>query len=315
MTLQRRYRFAIQLSLTALTLMPPSQARAQMPGAGPRVSGYVQARETYLTDVGLTGTINRARVAVDGAVADGFSYKVSVELASGGSATTQFAASLRDAYVRWTRAGLAVSAGQFKTPFSRQFITPLADVETANRAAVVDSLSPKRDIGLMATYDAHDQVAVSLGVFNGEGQNVGTNRDSSVLVVARVTARPVDQLTLGADVARYRDSTRYGFEAGLSQSGLDLRGEYIGQHRLGVGADDTGWLLLAAYRVRPWLQLVAQQEDFQRPSVAASVRDDATTAGVNVELAGGRVRLLADYVSRKIATRTGSLITQFQVKF
>ena len=48
------------------------------------------------------------------------------------------------------------------------------------------------------------------------------------------------------------------------------------------------------------------------------VRNRATTGGVNVEFGGGKVRLLADYVSRKIGTpgtRRGALITQAQVKF
>jgi hypothetical protein len=40
--------------------------------------------------------------------------------------------------------------------------------------------------------------------------------------------------------------------------------------------------------------------------------------GVNVEFAGGKVRLLADYVSRRIGmpgVRSGLLVTQAQVKF
>lgn len=315
MTRATRYRLASPLILAALLSLQTSPARAQAEGAGPRITGYAQARERYQTNVGLTGTINRARVAVEGAIADGFSYKVSVELASPGTATTQFVASLRDAFVRWNRAGFGVSAGQFKTPFSRQFITPLADVETADRAAVVDALSPKRDIGVMAAYDAHGRATITLGVFNGEGQNIGANRDSSVLVMGRITARPAHAVTLGADVARYRDSTRYGLEAGLALANFALKGEYIGQHRLAVSGDDAGWYLLAAYRVNPWLQLALQQEDFQRPSIPAFVRNTATTAGANVELAGGHVRLLADYVSRDTGTRSGELITQIQVRF
>ncbi len=313
-TRQLRIRGVSSPVLGLVLLLLATRASAQSPAGGPRIVGYVQARETYQTGVGLTGTINRARVGVEGTIADGFSYRVTVELASGGSATTQFAASLRDAYVRWNRASFGVWAGQFKTPFSRQFITSLTDVETADRAAVVDAIAPKRDIGVMGDYNWHERAIASLGVFNGEGQNIGANRDSSVLVVGRITARPVRVLTLGADVARYRDSTRYGLEAGLALARFELKGEYIGQHRLGVSGDDTGWYLLATCRVRPWLQLVAQQEDFQRPSVAAFVRNTATIGGINTEFAGGHLRLLADYVSRKIGTRSGALITQIQVR-
>ena len=63
---------------------------------------------------------------------------------------------------------------------------------------------------------------------------------------------------------------------------------------------------------------MAKQEDFRRSAISAAVRNRATTAGVNVEFNRGKVRLLANYVSRKIGTpgaRHGALVTQAQVKF
>jgi hypothetical protein len=295
----------------ALTL----PALAQTPPAGPRVAGYLQARETYAEGIGLTGTINRARVGVEGAVADGFAFKVTAELASGGSATVQFASSLRDAYVRWMHEGFSVWAGQFKTPFSAQYITSLKDVETADRAGVVDALAPKRDIGIMGDYDWRGRATASVGIFNGEGQNIGVNRDSAVLVVARVTARPLEALTLAADIARYRDSTRYGIEAGLRHAHFALAGEYVRQHRLAVGRDDEGWYLLGTYELLPWLQAVVQQEDLQRPAVPTLARNTATTIGANVFLADRHARLLVNYVSRKVGARRGTLVTEAQLSF
>ena len=68
----------------------------------------------------------------------------------------------------------------------------------------------------------------------------------------------------------------------------------------------------------PGSRPVVKQEDFLPVRDHADVRNRATTGGVNVEFGGGKVRLLADYVSRKIGTpgtRRGMLITQAQVKF
>lgn len=68
----------------------------------------------------------------------------------------------------------------------------------------------------------------------------------------------------------------------------------------------------------PWVQLVLKQEEFERPAISATLHNRATTGGVNVEFGSGKVRLLADCVSRKIGTpgtRTGMLITQAQIKF
>jgi hypothetical protein len=279
------------------------------------VSSATSTRETYVEGVGLTGTINRARVGVEGTLGEEFSFRVTAELASGGSATLQFAPSLRDAYVRWMHAGFSVWAGQFKTPFRGQYITSLQDVETADRAAVVDALASRRDIGIMGDYDWRGRATASVGVFNGEGQNIGVNRDSAVLVVARVTVRPLHSVTLAADIARYRDSTRYGIEAGLRHARFALTGEYVRQHRLAVGPDDEGWYVLGTYLMLPWLQAVVQQEDLQRPAVPAFARNTATTIGANVFLADRRVRLLANYVSRKAGSRRGTLVTEAQVSF
>ena len=64
--------------------------------------------------------------------------------------------------------------------------------------------------------------------------------------------------------------------------------------------------------------LVLKQEDFRRSDISEALQNRAMTVGVNVEFAGGKLRLLADYVSRKIGTpgvRQGLLIVQAQVKF
>ena len=68
----------------------------------------------------------------------------------------------------------------------------------------------------------------------------------------------------------------------------------------------------------PWLQVVLKQEDFRRPAISPAQRNQATTAGFNLEFSGGKIRLIGDYVSRKIGTpgvRRGLLITQLQVRF
>jgi hypothetical protein len=212
-----------------------------------------------------------------------------------------------------------VQAGQFKTPFTREFITSLADVETADRATVVDSIAPKRDLGLMADYAIGPTATLMLGVFNGEGQNVTANTDSTLLWVGRASVRPVAYLTLGANAATYgSDSTRYGVDAAVEYQGATLKGEYIGQQRDGGALDDKGWYAQGTYKVLPWVQLVLKQEDFRRSEISDALRNRATTGGVNLEFGGGKVRLLANSVSRKIVTpgvRKGLLISQAQVRF
>ena len=285
----------------------------------PRVGGYLQARETYQTNIGLTASVNRARVSVDGGLPQHLSYRVLVEYEANGTATTAASVSLRDAYIRWQSEAFTLTAGQFKVPFSREFITSITTIETADRATVVDSLAPKRDIGIMGEWRISTLATLSLGAYNGDGQNKPANRDSTLMVSGRLSLRPIAFLTVAAEVARYnRDSTRYGADGSLEWRGLILRGEYIAQQRRLTRPVDWGFFGLAAYRVEPWLQLVLKRERFQRPAIGSAQYNAATTGGVNVDLPGGRTRIIADYVSRRIAflgTVTRSLITQLQVRF
>jgi len=318
---------AVTAAFLALAASPaaaqaaPAQAPAasSCPAPAVRFTGYIQARETYRDAVGLTGSINRARLTAYGTVASNVTWRIQGEFRTGSVGTGRASVSLQDAYVRYKTGDFGVQAGQFKTPFTREFITSLADVETADRSTVVDSIAPKRDIGIMADYAIGPTATLMLGAFNGEGQNVTANTDSTLLWVGRASVRPVAYLTLGVNVASYQsDSTRYGVDASLEYQGATLKGEYIGQHRDGGILDDKGWYAQGTYKVVPWVQLVLKQEDFRRSAISEALRNRATTAGVNLEFGGGKVRLLANYASRKIGTpgvRRGQLITQAQVKF
>ena len=311
---------ALVLMLSAAPVRLQAQQTApSSDSTGVRWSGYLQAREIYRSGAGLTASINRARLSAAGNAAGDVTWRVQGEFRTGSVGTGRASVSLQDAYLRYQPGPLGLQAGQFKTPFSREFIMSLADVETADRAVAVDSLAPKRDIGLMADYDVHGVAQASLGVFNGEGQNLTTTADSSLLVVGRATGRPLPFLTLGASVADYAgDSTRYGVDVSLEHGGLTARGEYLGQRRDDAKADDKGWYGLAAYRVVPWLQLTLRQEDFRRSAISEDSRHRATTAGANFGFSGGKVRLTVNYASRKIGVpgaRRGTLVGQAQIRF
>jgi len=296
----------------------------------PRLGGYFQARETWVEPTGLTATLNRARFSIDGTLPDRFSYRALVEMESGATARTAGIVSLRETIIRWSLAPWAIQVGQFKTPFSREYVIAVPALELADFSAVVDTLAPKYELGVMAEYAA-PLVTLQIGAFNGEGQNAGLNRDSTVLWVGRASVRPIAQATLAGHLARAnRDSVRYGADLSIEHAGLLVRGEFLGQWRRNRGApggapgaavsgsDDLGWYVLAGYRVLPWLQLLAKQEDFQRPALGVSRRISATIGGANLELPGGRTRFLANFVSRRTGfprQKRNSVIGQVQVRF
>lgn len=284
----------------------------------PRVGGYVQTRATYVTPTRWSFTLNRARFSIDGTLPNRFNYRLLVETESGATATAPGIVSLREAIVRWSYAPWTIQGGQFKAPFSREYLVPVPQLELADFSGVVSALAPQYEIGFMGEYSV-PLVTVQAGAFNGEGINIGANRDSTVLGIARVSVRPIAQATIAGNVARYsQDSTRYGGDVTLEEYGAFVRAEAIGQQKKGRPRDDFGWYLLGGVRPVPWLQLLAKQEDFQRPSLGQARRVSATVGGVNVELPGGRTRFLANFVSRKTGfprQKRNSVILQTQVRF
>ena len=302
-----------------LVSLAASGLAAQSGSAPPAVrwSGYIQARETYQSEVGLTGSVNRARVTASGSVRGDVGWRVQGEFRTG-SPGRGASVSLQDAYIRWTRRSFGVQIGQFKTPFTREFITSLTEVETADRAFVVDTLAPKRDVGVMADYALGGRANLSAGVFNGDGQNVTANADSSLLGVARASYRIVPYLAVGANVAHYfGDSTRYGVDLNLESPWGVVRAEYIGQHFDAGGDDDSGWYLLAAAPVTPWLQPVVKYEQFERGAEAA-VPLEAWRLGAHIRPWGRATRLTFEYISRTIGdpgVTRGMGLAQVQVIF
>ncbi len=305
-------------TILALILASPLSAQSAPASPAVRWSGYLQARETYQDEVGLTSSINRARLTAGGSVRGDVTWRVQGEFRTGNVGAGRATVALQDAYVRWARGTVGVQVGQFKTPFTREFITSLTEVETADRAFAVDSLAPKRDIGLMADYTSGGRGALTVGLFNGDGQNVTANADSSLLGVARATYRLVPYVAVGTNVAHYfGDSTRYGVDLNVESPWGVLRGEYLGQHREAGGDDDHGWYLLAATPVTPWLQPVAKYERFER-GAAGAVPLKAWTIGANLRPWGRSTRLTVEYVSRTTGdpgVTRGLGLAQVQVLF
>lgn len=301
--------------------VPTTPAPAPPTFPAPKLGGYIQARETAQHDIGLTALLNRSRFSIDGSLPTNFTYRLLVELEASAGAKAPATVSLREAIARWSWNGGALTAGQFKTPFSREYLLPVPVLETADFAAVVDSLAPKYDVGAMAEYAFGPFASVYAGVFNGEGQNATANRDSTVLGVARVVARPFAQLAVGASYARDgRDSLRWGVEGNVEEYGGVVRAEYITRHVKGraTSRDDRGWYVFGGYRVVPFVQLIGRQEDFQRPWYGVARRVRGTTLGANIDLAPNRVKLLVEATRKRTGakqTRGDALIGQLQVRF
>lgn len=302
-------------TLATLPLIP-------QPGLpAPKLGGYLQVRELAQKDVGFTSYLNRARFSIDGTMPYRFAYRFLTELEASAGARSAATVSLREATIKWSPSPFTLTAGEFKTPFTREYLIPVPALELADLATVVDSMAPKYDVGVSGEIAFGATASITLGAFNGEGANAIANRDSTVMVVARVTARPVPQLALGASATRDGpDSLRWGVDGSVQQLGGTVRGEYVLRHRRGRDHDhdDRGWYVFEAFRMLPRVQLVGRQEDFQRPSRGLASRLRGSAYGTNVEIAPGRLRLLLEFsrrISGKKQQHADTVIAQFQAQF
>ncbi len=300
---------------------PPPVSPTTPAIAAPRVGGYAQVRSFWQDNVGMTTMLNRARIGLEGPLPQRFSYRMLVEFQASAGARLPATVSLREAIIRWSPAPFTFWAGEFKTPFSREYLIPVPLVELADLGVVVDSLSPKYDLGIMAEYAWGANATISIGAFNGEGANSIANRDSTTMYGGRVTGRLLPQVNLGASGAHDGpDSLRWGVDVNVQHMGGVVRAEYIERHRRGRAnsTDDWGWYVFEAFRATPRLQLVARQEDFQRPTRGTVGRVRGSAFGANFEFAPNRVRLLAEYLRRWSGAqqrRTDSWILQIQGVF
>jgi len=316
----KRTSFGCAILALSLFVPPVPPARAQVaPIPAPRVGGYVQFREVAQSKAGLSASLNRARFSIDGALPSRISYRFLVETEASTGIRTPAAVSLREAYARWSVPRLAFTGGQFKMPFTREYLVPVPALETPDLSAVVDSLAPKYDIGAMAELTPGPWGSLAVAVCNGEGANNVANRDSAALVVARAVLRPFAPVSLGASIARDRpDSLRWGVDAVLEQWGGMVRGEWIARHRRGgaSGNDDQGGYVLATARVLPVLSLFGKLEDYRRPRPGPGRRVQGAWLGTNFELARTRVLLaLVRHTSGATRLRTDQVLGQVQLRF
>jgi len=285
----------------ALGLLAAQSGFAQEAAPSVKWGGYVQARESLRPHEGLRMNVANARLVADVRLDSTFTLRIAPEVAAtGGSGPA--AVQMRDAYVQATRRRWSARAGQFKTPQSRELLMSDEDIETPDRSAIIGALTPGRDLGVQLAYAAPDRKwDVAAGVFNGEGQNVSQNRDSTVLFAGRATARPAGGIALGATGAAFgSDSTRYGADVELRAHGGWLRAEYIAQEVDGRERNDEGWYALAGWKVARTWSVVARWEQLDRPARSAeSSRLRASTIGLLWELPSKRVRLQLDRIDRR----------------
>ena len=278
-----------------------------------RLSGYVSARETLRRDT-LTAVINRARLTLQVLPAPFAALRVQADFAATGlaRADTVPAILLTDAYIELVppatlaRTGAhalhpALIIGQFRTPFSLEFLTPFSLLTTANRSQPIDRHTTRRDIGLLGQLAVGHMVTFNGALVNGEGSNKLTNPDGREMAIGRVTVFPFARLAVAAKYLGQGRDHRWGYDVRWMDHAALVEGEFLarrGPFSPTTSVDARGGYVLGAYRVRPWLQPVLKWEHlWDRRTTGATTSTKSltyTTVGINLLSSGESIRLLVD---------------------
>lgn len=214
----------ICLSVCALSALPGHAQEVAHAGKASKltVGGMIQAQGEF-GDAGDSRfaknnrfLLRRTRLNAQGGFAEGFDFKVEMELGGTGGALR---AQLTDGYVQWNASNvIGIRFGQFKTPFGYEQLASDPVLFTIERSLPNDRLTLSRQLGVQVSATAMEKrFSATAGAFNGNGANNGFNDNEDFMVVGRVSATPIREksreVSLGAGVYASQD-------AGLSLSGF-----------------------------------------------------------------------------------------------
>lgn len=299
-----------------------------------RLSGYLSVRETIRRD-SSTFSINQARITVTAAPTRFAMVKVQGNLAalgrSSGDTIPGFVVS--DAYAQlappneWGALGgirPILILGQFKTPFSLEYLTGFSLLQTTDRTQMVERLATRRDIGVMAHLSFGNLATVAGALVNGEGPNTLRNTNGKQLAAGRLTFTPTTRFAIAGKWAGEGADHRWGYDARWMLSGLVLEGERIERRTPlngGITQRAAGHYLMASYRVGRHLQPVVKWEQLRDARTENGSTSESrltwTTFGLNILAMPEVVRFQANWIVKRErpATSANEVVAQLIVIF
>lgn len=339
----RRQLFAASCGVMAMTtplaaqypLSPTPVLPFNLFSPHPTFSGYVTARGTIRDDT-ATFTINRARLTLHVLPVRFAAVRVQVDFSGIGrtSGDTIPATLLTDAYVTLApqdtsrrlidllRPSLVV--GQFRTPFSLEYLTPSTRLPTVNRSQAVDRLGPRRDLGALGQLRFAHVATFTGAVVNGEGPNRTSNSNGKEMAIGRLTVFPLSSLAVSGKWLGHGADHRWGYDVRWATRGFIIEGEAIkrkGPVDSSTHLDGSGGYALVAYRLLPWLQPAVKWERL-RQRTSGSIggfeqRLTWITYATTLSAAEERLRFQLAWIARseRPVHANGELVAQLQAVF
>jgi outer membrane murein-binding lipoprotein Lpp len=231
-----------------------------------KIGGYIQPRFTTgpSKKVNDAFTIQNAKLAISGHVIPEVVYKLEIGPHKSPSSSILYDAFLRLEYFPKAK----ITMGQFKAPFSEEFITSSSDLKTADRALFQGNLTHEYATGVMIDGDILDSLYYAVAVTNGTDRSIAENNEAKD-TYGRLVYKPfkkldnalLKDLQIGTAV-QYGRQPRSGNNEGdrlrnlamvkYNYKNWTLQSEYVHQEQQQIpGLADVkgqGWYALFAYK-------------------------------------------------------------------
>jgi len=303
-----------------------------------KIGGYLQSRYDVYDYKGKNDefTIKRARISLTGKIMDPVSFKIEFDTVKGKNNDL-----LTDAWVKLAYfPQFNITVGQFKLPFSEEYLISSSALDTIERSNVVGALATEYDRGIMIDGDLLNKaVYYGLAYVNGTGANTGEDNDSKDLV-GRIafspwvsTQNPASGLKFGFAYqtgeqnigANKKDRVRHDIFLRYEYKNLKVLGEYINQELKSTSTTKSdGYFVQCAYEFPlsngKSIQPVVKYEVYDPNTKASKDTQTIFTTGFNFFL-NKNTKLSTNYRWRndeqggKIATNSNEWFSQIQIKF
>lgn len=306
-----------------------------------KIGGYIQPRYTSgpSKKVGDAFTIQNAKLAVSGHVIPEVAYKLEI-----GPHKSPSSSILYDAFVRLEYFSRAkITMGQFKAPFSEEYITSSSEIKTADRALFQGNLTQEYETGVMIDGDVLSSLYYAVAIGNGRDRSTAENNEATD-TYGRLVYKPfknsdntlLKDLEIGTAVQYGRqprsgnnegDRLRNEAMAKYVYKGLTFQSEYVHQVQDRIsGLNDVkgqGWYALGAYKFpfkvskyNTELEPVFKVEQYDPDTDVGSDRQNMYTLGLTWYL-NKYVYIMGNYQfgEEQNEASNNKFILQSQVKF
>lgn len=305
-----------------------------------KIGGYLQTRYDVYDYSGKTDqfSIKRARIGISGNVIENVDYKLEFDLVKGSKNDL-----LTDAWVKFTKFPQAnITIGQFKIPFSEEYLTSSSALDTIERALPVGKMATEYDIGVMLDGKLFDKkLGYGIAFVNGAGGNSSDDNDEKDIVRRVVfspwagSTNPLANLDFGVAYqtgqqktgANKEDRNRSDIMLKYSYKNFKALAEFLNQE-IEKGSTKTksdGYFVQCAYNIpvseKNSIEPVVKYEVYDPDTKTSKNTQNIFTAGFNFHM-GKNVKFSSNYRWRsddaavgKKETNSNEWFSQVQIKY